>query len=564
MDSQPSSNSSIFDYGTRPIAWGRRLVVTYAWVILKNILGWVLILASMPVGIALPGPGGLPIFLIGFAMISFPGKRRLTARVIRGKPIPPRNATYKWGSLAVAFLAPLGVVLYVYVQREDPWLKPILHFLAAENLNWVYAVAYVILAAALWLLFWPGRWILNGALSFAPKIRRKVRPWLRRHGIDLLPARRRRRRLTAGGPLERSEDVEILAIDERHYRTIGLLWKRAKPWLRRAFGLAITVAIFWYILKPIRRQWPVVREQIFETDPLRFALAVTMFTLFLLFRAITWRRILIGLGHRLPVAPAVRIWSTSELARYLPGAIWQIMGRIYLVRPYGVSGSISSTSQVLELAVFLLANVIIAASCFLYFGVKVSQEARPWLIVCFGLVPLLGAILHPTIFYGVVDRILAKLKKPKFVERLGGWALLRMLGRTLAAILWQNLAVFILVQPVLGLQWAHWWTVSAAYCLAWCAGFLAFWAPGGIGVRELVFIAAMRLVLPERIREQLAGDNGIALLGFLAILLRLWTVVGELLLAGIAHSLDYRGAFNLPGADGRGPRPRDADAKPAA
>ena len=53
-----------------------------------------------------------------------------------------------------------------------------------------------------------------------------------------------------------------------------------------------------------------------------------------------WRRILIGFGHYLPVAPATRIWSTSELARYLPGVIWQVAGRVYLVKPYGVRGSV--------------------------------------------------------------------------------------------------------------------------------------------------------------------------------------------------------------------------------
>jgi hypothetical protein len=38
-------------------------------------------------GPLVPGPGGIPLFLIGFALISFPGKRRLTARVLRGKPV---------------------------------------------------------------------------------------------------------------------------------------------------------------------------------------------------------------------------------------------------------------------------------------------------------------------------------------------------------------------------------------------------------------------------------------------------------------------------------------------
>ncbi len=552
MDPEPSQTNSIFDYGTRPIAWGRRLIVTYTWVIFKNVIGWLLILMSGPVGLAVPGPGGLPLFLIGFAMISFPGKRKLTARVIRGKPIPADSASYKWGSLAVALIAPLGVVIYIYVYRKDPWLAPILSFLAAERLNWVYTAGYVVLTAALWLLLWPGRWILNKALSLVPKIRRKVRPWLRRNGVDLLPARRRRRRMTADGPFDNTPDHEILAIHERHYKSASVIWKRSKPWLRRVLAVVAAVAIFYWIIKPIQQQWPTVREQILETNPLRFLIAVLMFAAFLFFRAISWRRILIGLGHRLPMAPAVRIWSTSELARYLPGAIWQVMGRIYLVRPYGVSGSVSSTSQVLELTVFMLANVILAAACYLYFGLKVSDDARIWLYFCCLLLPALAIFVHPKIFYGIVNKVLSKLRKPMLAKRLDGFALSRLLGRMLLALLWQNAAVFILVQPALGLKLDHWWTVAGAYCLAWCVGFAGgFLVPAGIGVREFVFVAGMRVVLPQEVATRLDGPQSAALLGFLAILLRLWTVLGELILTAIAHSWDYKGALNLRGASGR-------------
>ena len=64
----------------------------------------------------------------------------------------------------------------------------------------------------------------------------------------------------------------------------------------------------------------------------RVALASVMFSMFLfVFRALAWRRILIGFGHRLPIPAATRIWATSEMARYLPGVIWQVVGRAGLV-----------------------------------------------------------------------------------------------------------------------------------------------------------------------------------------------------------------------------------------
>ena len=43
----------------------RRFFAEYAWFIVRNVIGWLLIVASPALGVLVPGPGGLPIFLIG-------------------------------------------------------------------------------------------------------------------------------------------------------------------------------------------------------------------------------------------------------------------------------------------------------------------------------------------------------------------------------------------------------------------------------------------------------------------------------------------------------------------
>src|SRR3989442_4519453 len=83
-----------------------RLIYYYSWLILKNVIGWALILASGPVGLTLPGPGGLPLFLIGFAMITFPGKRALTSRVMRGRPWPTNSRRTIFVQIIAALLLP--------------------------------------------------------------------------------------------------------------------------------------------------------------------------------------------------------------------------------------------------------------------------------------------------------------------------------------------------------------------------------------------------------------------------------------------------------------------------
>ncbi len=330
--------------------------------------------------------------------------------------------------------------------------------------------------------------------------------------------------------------------------------RQRSPWsrIRPILGGIITVLIFVWILKPIVRSWPQVSQRVLATNWYRVAGASVLFAAFLFFfRALAWRRILISFGHRLPVAASTRIWSTSELARYLPGVIWQVVGRAYLARPYGVSGAVCSTSQILELAVFLLANLITAICCLMFMGFRhLHGMARIWLILSAALVPLLLYVLHPNVFYPLVNRILARFKKPPIETSLQYGQLLRLLTWSILGLLLQGIAIFLVVFRLLDLPLAKWWLVTGAYCLAWCAGFLAVWAPGGLGVREAVFIAAMNFALSHAVRHGQIGDpeQKKLFLLFLSVLLRIWATVGELILAAIAY------AFDLDGALGRRPK----------
>jgi uncharacterized membrane protein YbhN (UPF0104 family) len=534
---------------------------TWFWFLLKNVLGWALILGSFVVGPAIPGPGGIPVFLMGFALITFPGKRRATAAVLRGRPINPRGRPYRLTVLTVALLLPTAVL--AWLQFEWKWF----HQPSTSRVGWTIACA----ATAVGLLAIAGLHsgnLVNRLLATVPRVRRKVRPAMSRMGIELLPPRRRRRfvadvhypsaadRLAAADPepaadadgrddAEGHEDETIIQIAPRHVTRMQAWWKAARRWGKRLFGVVVTVAIFVWILKPIYQKWDLVRPDVARTNWWRVLAASALFAGFLfLFRSLVWRRLLKNFGHKLPVWASTRIWITSELARYLPGAIWQVVGRVYLAKPYGVRGSVISTSQVMELALYLLANLMVAIGAMAFLGYKaLDGYTRGWVIVGAVLVPLLSLALHPKVFYPLADRVLARLKKPPIQKRMRWKSLIDLLLWNGLGLLVQGLAVYFVVSELLDLKLAKWWVVAGAYCLAWCAGFLAFWAPGGLGVREAVFIAAMGFALPRATHGAIQTDEQRdLLLTFLSVLLRIWATAGELMLAGLAYAIDWKGA----------------------
>ena len=520
----------------------------YFWFILKNVIGWVLMISALPVGFVVPGPGGFPLFLLGFALVTFPGKRRLTARVMRGRGLELGAAFFTAITTFISLLL-TGVIIWVLAKRYG-WA------IETYSIKPASVIGVCALAAAItWLVTRLALRMLNAILTNMPRVRRFIRPWLRQRGIKVLPPRRKRGAVVDETVVAGNE--EILEIHPRHQRRLVTAWTASKPWLKRVASLTITILILLWIFKPIKEQWPAVREQILDTSPLRFIIATLMFAVFLFaFRAVSWWQILAGFGHRLPLRVATRIWSISELARYVPGAIWQVVGRVYLVKPYGVGGTVSSTSQILEVFTFLLANVLVATSCLLYYGVRrdVDGSARGWLVAAMALVPALAIVLHPRIFYRLVNRVLAMMFKPPITQRLPGKRQLLLLGWAIVGLLWQSLAVWFITAEALMLPIEKWWVVAGAYSLAWCAGFLAFWAPGGIGVREVVFMTAMLVIIPPRVKENFDDPAKMtAFLAYLSVLLRLWTIAGEFILSAVSIGLDFGGVMGRADAPGRVP-----------
>lgn len=156
------------------------------WFALKNLIGWTLILLSLVVGPLVPGPGGIPLFLIGFALVTFPGKRKLTARVLRGRRIRLERQATLLTIAAVSLIVP-ALVLWLLPARPhwlQTWIEQGLPATAAIYIASVGTLGMVSCGAIL---------LVNLLLRAMPPIRRHVRPWLRRHRLRLLPPRRRRR-----------------------------------------------------------------------------------------------------------------------------------------------------------------------------------------------------------------------------------------------------------------------------------------------------------------------------------------------------------------------------------
>jgi hypothetical protein len=262
------------------------------------------------------------------------------------------------------------------------------------------------------------------------------------------------------------------------------------------------------------------------------------------FRSVTWWAILRVAGTRLPLTTTTRIWGTSELSRYLPGLIWHVLGRSFLCRPYGVGPSLCAASQVVELTVVFLAHLIVGLECIIWFGFdRVDGAGRWWLLALAVLVPMLAILVHPGAIRSVATRVLRTLGRPPMEIATRGRVLLLLLGWNVIGVIILSFAIWTMIGTPLRLSMENWWIPAGAYALAWCAGFLAFWAPGGLGVREFIFAALLASMLPAEVKANYGPVALHAITGAMAIMLRVWSMAAEVIVALTANAMDIEGAL---------------------
>jgi len=263
------------------------------------------------------------------------------------------------------------------------------------------------------------------------------------------------------------------------------------PWIR-TLQWAAGLAILWFAGRSLLRNWHDLGAQPLEwrIDPLRLLLAALVVWAMYALLITSWRVMLAAWGERLDGWTAARIWTVSNLGKYLPGKVWAIAGMALMARQAGVSPAAATGSAVILQAVSIGSGAAVAALT----GAAALERARPgataalWVILA-AAVGGIGLLLWPPVL-----RRLLRVAAPEaafdatpplpgvlygVIANVAGWV-----GYGLA--LWL-LARGLLPNAGLGLQ-----TAIAVFTASYLAGFLAFIAPGGLGVREGLFILMLQ------------------------------------------------------------------------
>lgn len=299
--------------------------------------------------------------------------------------------------------------------------------------------------------------------------------------------------------------------------------KNTKKRLINFAGFLLGVAIVAFMIKKFVGSWQEIRPYLAGCRISLLALSVILYAAAFLAIGWNWAYVLYRMDRTLSVWEYLHLHMSSVLAKYIPGGIWNIVGKAYLCAQKGVEKSTTAASIILE----YVFQIISSGLFFLFLlPLLLRDSITPPLMLGIAAAVLFACLLFPWgVSVGI--RILGKV----FKEDLSGVELrrgdiYRMLGRYLVMWLFTGAGLVVMACSFLHLSGLQSMSLVFSYPVSWVIGFLSP-SPNGMGVREGV----LKLFLGNCFAE------GPLLLIVLST--RIWTLLGEVMAVG-SFRLCYR------------------------
>jgi hypothetical protein len=303
--------------------------------------------------------------------------------------------------------------------------------------------------------------------------------------------------------------------------------------VRLAIQLGIALLVFGFLVLTVVDQWSEIQEKGVHFNVLWLIPAFVILPVFYGLNAVGWDLILRFLGYRLGNGRAQVAWGQPLLARYVPGSVLYVLGRVLLSERAGVPRRLTVASIVYEQALQATSAIVVAAY-FLIDHPDLQGQPLRWGILA--LIPLALALLHPRVFGPLANRVLRAFGR----EPLPAVISLRGVATVLVfyTLNWGAVAVglYCVARSVSTISPSDILVVGAAQAFGYVAALATLVAPAGLGIRDAAFAWALKVAVP---------GNSFAVASLIAIVVRGVLTVVEVLYVAIVTALGRREGWSI-------------------
>lgn len=298
---------------------------------------------------------------------------------------------------------------------------------------------------------------------------------------------------------------------------------RAHRVLRRVAQTLVVAAALYFLWSFARRH-----EADLGRVPWRLAygplvLASFVWTLSFGGLVLLWSRSLRWWGTAMRGLTALRVFFLANLARYVPGAVWQFAGLAAMSAAQGVPPVAATAAVLWQQAALLGTGAVLAIALA---PVMLEPLFRRWhlavpslgvrLTIAIALVAFVVLAL-PRVLPPLRSAIERRVRDVRAVPHVTPWQFASYLALTTVGWLGYGASFAIFAHAVLGADAPPALQAGAIYIAAYVLGIVVIFVPGGLGVREGALTAGLTPLI------------GVDRALFLSIASRLWLVALEIL-----------------------------------
>jgi hypothetical protein len=313
--------------------------------------------------------------------------------------------------------------------------------------------------------------------------------------------------------------------------------------VRMAVQLGIALVIFGFLVLTVVSQWDEIREEGVHFEVLWLLPAFCVLLAFYALGALGWDLILRFLGHRIGIGQAQVAYGQPLLARYVPGSVLYVLGRLLLAERAGVPRRTTLASLAYEQAISASAAVAVASYFFISHPDLQDQPLR-WAVLL--VVPTAIFLLQPRIFGPLANRLLAAFGREPLPATVPLHGVLVMLG--FYALNWclAGIGVFLVARSIRFVPLDDLPLVGSAQAIGYVAALATLVAPAGLGVRDAAFAWTVKAALPS---------GSFAVGSLIAIVVRAVLTCVEVFFAAAVTALGRRQGWSLPAHGTAAPAP---------
>lgn len=272
--------------------------------------------------------------------------------------------------------------------------------------------------------------------------------------------------------------------------------KTAKKFITSILPWLVVGSVGFLFYRTLSDNWQKLEGIRFSVDV--WAISGTiLFTLAVVVSGILWGKLLARLASKqIRTMDAVRIHSASWLLKYIPGQVGSYLNKIAWGKTQNISKKSISTSFIYENVLMVLAGVTLSFPVVIIFQEAFGDNLSLFIPVLM-VIPL-SVVLSRKMFYSIVNKLFLLLGKEPFnrSDFLTAKALISYQAGYLIPRLLNGIGFVFIANSLLPIEPSMYVGLAATYILASIVGLLAFFVPGGLGVREAVIVAFLSVYFP--------------------------------------------------------------------